>query len=92
MHKTSTNSLFNLAMYLDSGYISWIGKEGSWYISALCEAFVKYGKTEDIHSITSYTNDLVSKYDTENGDKQIPSPEHTLRKKLYFYPNKCTDS
>ena len=71
-----------------SGYIAWTSEYGSWYISALCEAFDKFAKTEDIHYITSYTNDLVSKYDTEDGDKQIPAPQHTLRKKLYFYPNR----
>ena len=85
--KNKTGILF--LFYL--GYIAWTGKDGSWYISALCEAFEKYAKTEDIHYITSYTNDLVSKYDTEDGDKQIPAPQHTLRKKLYFYPKKTID-
>ncbi|XP_066916137.1 caspase-3-like isoform X2 [Clytia hemisphaerica] len=65
---------------------AWLSKDGSWYITALCESLNKYSATDDIHHIATYTNDLVAQYSHGAGIPQIPNPTYTLRKQLYFFP------
>lgn len=82
-----SNSDFFFGYATPPGYAAWLSDtHGSWYISALCQAFREYGGRCSIDDIAIKCNSIVSKFDTQNREKQIPNPTHTLTKKLYFFP------
>ena len=58
---------------------------GSRFIRTLVEVFREYAGKEDLLSMLTIVNNEVSKLG-DIGDKQIPEPLTTLRKKVYFWP------
>ena len=71
------------------GYLSWRITDGaSWYVDTLCDVFEKYADTEDLLSLMTEVNSQVSKKVTPHDKRQMPEPKFTLRRKLYFYPNR----
>ena len=68
-----------------------VGK-GSWYIQSLVEVFSQYAFEEDVLSLLTFVNYNVSrKFKTMDGFRQIPAPQSTLTKKLYFLPGYFED-
>ena len=59
--------------------------KGSRFVRCLVEVFREYAGYEDLVSMLTIVNDRVSKMG-ELGSKQVSQPEHTLRKKLFFWP------
>ncbi len=65
------------------GFLSYRNKEsGSWYIQALVEIFSNYACVEDILSLLTLVNYKVASFSTQEGWRQVPAPQSTLRKKI----------
>ncbi|XP_050389599.2 caspase-1 [Patella vulgata] len=79
---------FLLGMSTIPGFVSFRNKkEGSWYITKLCETFNKYAKHFDILGLLTVVNKEVGEAnaDLDGGRfKQSPAPFYTLRKRLIF--------
>ena len=75
------------------GFVSYRGsREGSWYIQSLVEFFSQYAFEEDVLSLLTFVNYNVSrKFKTMHGFRQIPAPQSTLTKKLFFLPGYFED-
>lgn len=75
------------------GYVSFRSRStGSFYIKKLTENLEKYASSLDLVTILTHVNNDVSAEDIpagENGEisKQVPMPQFTLRKQLYFFPD-----
>lgn len=71
------------------GFVSYRSKStGSWYIQALCALLTKLHNKFDLLSILTEVTNEVLKKEKKNRDilaTQIPLPQHTLRKRVYFY-------
>ncbi|XP_015780009.1 PREDICTED: volume-regulated anion channel subunit LRRC8A-like [Acropora digitifera] len=74
-------------------FVSYRGsREGSWYIQSLVEFFSQYAFEEDVLSLLTFVNYNVSrKFKTMHGFRQIPAPQSTLTKKLFFLPGYFED-
>ena len=75
------------------GFVSYrSSQEGSWYIQCLVEVFSQYAFEEDVLSLLTFVNYNVSrKFKTMHGFRQIPAPQSTLTKKLFFLPGYFED-
>ena len=75
------------------GFVSYRNlRKGSWYIQRLVEVFSQYAFEEDVLSLLTFVNYNVSrKYKTMRGFRQIPAPQSTLTKKLFFLPGYFED-
>lgn len=60
---------------------------GSWFMQTLAYVFSKYAHLFDINDLMILINNLVSKAESEKGEKQQPvfNPA-ALKRKLYFFP------
>ena len=56
---------------------------GTWYVNALVETFRSYHRDEDVMSMMTRVNDMVSKAYSKSGYKQCPAPIFTLTKKIF---------
>ncbi|XP_015780003.1 PREDICTED: volume-regulated anion channel subunit LRRC8A-like [Acropora digitifera] len=67
-------------------------QDGSLYIQSLVEVFSQHAFEEDVLSLLTFVNYNVSrKFKTMNGFRQIPAPQSTLTKKLFFLPGYFED-
>ena len=67
-------------------------QQGSWYIQSLVEVFSQYAFEEDVLSLLTFVNYKASgKFKTMRGFRQIPAPQSTLTKKLFFLPGYFED-
>ncbi|XP_067026582.1 cell death protein 3-like [Acropora muricata] len=67
-------------------------RKGSWYIQSLVEVFSQYAFEEDVLSLLTFVNYNVSrKFKTMRDFRQIPAPQSTLTKKLFFLPGYFED-
>ncbi|XP_015764875.1 PREDICTED: caspase-3-like [Acropora digitifera] len=67
-------------------------RQGSWYIQSLVEVFSQYAFEEDVLRLLTFVNFNVSrKFETMPGFRQIPAPQSTLTKKLFFLPGYFED-
>ena len=67
-------------------------RNGSWYIQCLVEVSSQYAFEEDVLSLLTVVNYNVSrKCKTMQGFRQIPAPQSTLTKKLFFLPGYFED-
>lgn len=75
------------------GFVSLRSQEnGSWYIQSLVNVFSQHAFEEDVLSLLTFVNYNVSrKFKTMNGFRQIPAPQSTLTKKLFFLPGYFED-
>ena len=88
---------FILAYSTVPGYYSWRNKDrGSWFIQSVVEVFNKYYYHMDILQTLTKVCAMVSDYKSENqkalNKRQVPSTVSMLRKGLYFFPEKVTQS
>ena len=61
-------------------------KRGTWYVQTLAKVFSEQAWKEDVLSLLTQVNYEIARLTTKAGWKQIPTPQSTLRKKLYFLP------
>lgn len=62
---------------------------GSYFISALVKVFNEVADEEHLLDMLTEVNRIVAESSYHGGTrKQMPKPEFTLRKKLYFNPGK----
>lgn len=75
------------------GFVSYRhAHEGTWYIQSLVEVFSQYAFEEDVLSLLTFVNYNVSrKFKTMRGFRQIPAPQSSLTKKLFFLPGYFED-
>ena len=74
-----------------SGYASFRNTtEGSRFVRKLVEIFRKNACGQDVLSMMTMVNNEVSKMG-DFGNKQVPQPSTTLRKKVYFWPSLTVD-
>ena len=67
-------------------------RKGSWYIQSLVEVFSQYAFEEDLLSLLTFVNYNISrKFESMRGFRQIPAPQSTLTKKLFFLPGYFED-
>ena len=59
-------------------------RKGSWYIQSLVEVFSKYAFKDDVLTLLTFLNRM-------QGPRQIPNPQSTLEKKLFFLPGYFED-
>ena len=79
------------------GYYSWRNStEGSWFIQSVVEVFNKYCYHMDILQMLTKVSALVSNYKSRNNfapnKRQVSSTVSMLRKDLYFFPEKVSES
>jgi len=71
------------------GYKSWRNTvEGSWYIATLCKVFKEFAWKYDLMSMAAKINALVAEDFTDEKHYQVPNPTMTLRKLVFFNPEK----
>lgn len=74
------------------GYVSLRNTQnGTRFIQSLVEVFSNYAWEEDVLSLLTYVNYEVSRKLTMCGYKQVPAPQSTLTKKLFFLPGYFED-
>lgn len=66
-------------------------QHGFWFFDALVKVFSKYACEEDVLSLLTYVNYEVSRKLNMKRYKQIPAPQSTLTKKLFFLPGYFED-
>ena len=76
-------------MFAVPGFVSYRSKSsGSWYIQALCDILEKYHNSVDLLSMLTEVNNQVMQKEQRTKDDvkalQMPLPQHTLRKRVYF--------
>ncbi|XP_030842855.1 caspase-7 [Strongylocentrotus purpuratus] len=87
--KVPSQSDMLLAYATVPGFVSWRNSErGSWFIQALTETILQYGKDEDLLSMITMVNGKVARaFESSSGrHKQMPAPVTMLTKKLFFCP------
>ncbi|XP_048258775.1 caspase-3-like isoform X2 [Haliotis rufescens] len=68
-------------------------KHGTWFIQAIVYIFGKFAHKEDLMSMMTKVNNLVSRGKTKNkGDKQVSSFTPWLLKTFYFFPGLHTEA
>ena len=69
------------------GYTSFRNTQhGSWYVQNLTKVFSQHAWEEDVLSLLTLVNYEIVRASTTSGWRQVPAPQSTLRKKLYFLP------
>jgi hypothetical protein len=85
--EVATHSDMFIAYATVPGYVSWRNSEkGSWFIQAIVHVFPKNSEKEDLLSMMTEVNRLVSNtFKSSSGDyKMVPSITHQLTKKFFF--------
>ncbi|CAH1239456.1 MFHAS1 [Branchiostoma lanceolatum] len=75
------------------GHVSWRNSNtGTWLIQVLADVITEHAETETLLEMLTRVNARVADFKTENQEyKQQPEVTHTLRKKLYFFPEAAVD-
>ncbi|XP_019614152.1 PREDICTED: malignant fibrous histiocytoma-amplified sequence 1 homolog [Branchiostoma belcheri] len=94
--ETSPSDSDRLVMYATvHGRVSWRDiNTGTWLIQVLADVINEHADTKELHDMLWRVNagvaDLTAQYETQEY-KQQPEVTHTLRKRLYFFPQAAVD-
>eukprot|EP00058_Branchiostoma_floridae_P006117 XP_002591605.1 hypothetical protein BRAFLDRAFT_80701 [Branchiostoma floridae] len=83
-----------LVMYATvHGHVSWRNSNsGTWLIQVLADVITEHAETETLLEMLTRVNAKVADFKTQHQEyKQQPEVTHTLRKKLYFFPQASVD-
>ncbi|KAI8488315.1 hypothetical protein Bbelb_339110 [Branchiostoma belcheri] len=78
-----------LVMYATvHGHVSWRNINiGTWLVQVLADVIIEHADTEELEDMLRRVNAKVADFKTQNQEyKQQPEVTHTLRKRLYFFP------
>ncbi|XP_035697225.1 cell death protein 3-like [Branchiostoma floridae] len=83
-----------LVMYATvHGHVSWRNSDtGTWLVQVLADVITEHAETETLQEMLTRVNAKVADFKTQHQEyKQQPEVTHTLRKKLYFFPQAAVD-
>ncbi|XP_078616689.1 uncharacterized protein LOC144884978 isoform X2 [Branchiostoma floridae x Branchiostoma japonicum] len=92
--KTLPTASDRLVMYATvHGHVSWRNSDtGTWLIQVLTDVITEHAETETLLEMLTRVNAKVADFKTQHQEyKQEPEVTHTLRKKLYFFPQAAVD-
>ncbi|XP_035697785.1 malignant fibrous histiocytoma-amplified sequence 1 homolog [Branchiostoma floridae] len=87
--KTLPTTSDRLVMYATvHGHVSWRNSDtGTWLVQVLADVITEHAETETLLEMLTRVNAKVADFKTQHQEyKQQPEVTHTLRKKLYFFP------